>query len=106
MTDYDSQSGLSNKEVRLIELKAKCSHYDCGHTALKCIKCGKWEDNLNNELVAQVEVLKSIVAVYEELLYYNGIEHITYSDLLDKGIIDLWVKHKYNYANNWRGNKS
>ena len=88
MGNYNHPITQSRLEVKLLETKSNCSHTECGHSAYKCFKCRKWKDNLENELVAENEILKVLLAFY--MPYY------IYIDLMEGGIVETWIRDKKN----------
>jgi hypothetical protein len=89
---------FNSEEVKRKEKQAVCHHkfnpYDCSHSALKCILCDLYVDNLVNLYNAKIEVLENIICSFDDLLSNFGVNHPTFELLIKSGIIDLWVKEK------------
>ena len=89
MSNYDYSAFTDKSESRLREEQHKCSH-----PSWKCSVCKLYKDNIINDYRANIEVLKAILSIYEDLLYTHNIEVFSYDDLLKKGIINMFREEK------------
>lgn len=52
----------------LIQRNEKCSK--CPHPSMKCLICGKAQDNIMNEYIAEIKILRDLISKRNYTKYY------------------------------------